>query len=130
MHFTSFCNYDQDLAEQRIDKENQDKNLCIVLYILGPTARWSPVFPHFLNRRVSINLGYWDWLWYPGLSPASGESRSSTTSSKGDLYISHFQGQLPATPTNNRLKVASRKQRLHWPTNFSFFVTGKFHYRI
>src|SRR6218665_1517640 len=98
MHFTSFCNYDQDLAEQRIDKENQDKNLCIVLYILGPTARWSPVFPHFLNRRVSMNLGYWDWLWSPGLPPASGESRSSTTSSKGRFIYFTFSGATSGNP--------------------------------
>ena len=26
--------------------------------------------------------------------------------------MSHFQWQLPATPTNKRLKVASRKQQL------------------
>ena len=41
----------------------------------------------------------------------SGGSRSPFKG-RDDLYISHFQWQLPATPTNNRLKVASRKQQL------------------
>jgi len=26
---------------------------------------------------------------------------------RGDLYVSHFQWQLPATPTNNILKVST-----------------------
>jgi len=41
---------------------------------------------------------------------SSGGSRSS--SKGGDLYVSHFQWQLPAIPRNNRLKIASRKQQL------------------
>jgi len=44
-------------------------------------------------------------------SLSSGGSRSSSKGA-GDLYVSHFQWQLPATPMNNRLKVASIKQQL------------------
>ena len=44
------------------------------------------------------------------MAAASGGSRSSSKGS--DLYVSHFQLQLPATHTNNRLKVALRKQQL------------------
>src|SRR6218665_3017564 len=34
--------------------------------MIGPTARWCPMSPHFLTRRISRLL---DWLRYPGLPP-------------------------------------------------------------
>ena len=36
--------------------------LCCI--VLGPTARWCPMSPHFLTRWVP---GYWDWLTYPDI---------------------------------------------------------------
>src|SRR6218665_1088365 len=35
-----------------------------VLYILGPTARWCPMFPHFL--KVSFQAIGTGWFRYPG----------------------------------------------------------------